>query len=109
VHAALAGVGLCAVRGGGPVDEALLHDCAVHGEAVGGWGLGLGVGGGGGGDEGFQDGVLRWWLVLLGCGMDWMVEWCGVGTHDDGGVPVADFLVLVFGCFIESGVAGLER
>lgn len=63
MHPALAGVGLCAVCCGGLVDEALLHDCAVHGEAVRGWGLGLGVGGGGCGDEGFQDGVLGCWLV----------------------------------------------
>lgn len=39
-----------------PVDDALLHDRAVDGEAVGRGGGG--VGGGGGGDEGFEDVVL---------------------------------------------------
>lgn len=57
MHASLAGIILCSLCSGGLVDHALLHDCAVHGEAVGGW-LG-GVGGGCCGDEGFQDGALE--------------------------------------------------
>lgn len=64
MHPTFAGVGLCAVRRGGLVDHSLLHDCAVHGEAVGGGSLG--VGGGGGSDEGFQDGALGSQLVC-GC------------------------------------------
>lgn len=56
MHAPLAGIILCALCCGSLVDHALLDDCAVHGEAVGGW-LG-GVGGGGCGDEGFQDCAL---------------------------------------------------
>jgi hypothetical protein len=56
VHAALSGIALCALGCGALVDHALLHDCAVYGEAVGG-GLG-GVRGGGSGDKAFQDGVL---------------------------------------------------
>lgn len=56
VHAALADVGGGAVRRGGLVDQALLDDGAVDGEAVGrGGGR---VGRRGGGDEGFENGVL---------------------------------------------------
>lgn len=36
VHPTLSGVAVLAVRGGGLVDDTLLHDGAVHGEAVGG-------------------------------------------------------------------------
>lgn len=56
MHPALSGVALFALRSGALVDHALLHDCAVDGEAVGGR-LG-GVRGGSCGNEGFQDGVL---------------------------------------------------
>lgn len=56
MHPALAGVALGSLCRGGLVDHALLHDRAVHGEAVGG-GLG-GVAGGSCGDEGLEDGVL---------------------------------------------------
>ena len=56
MHPALAGVAGRAVSGGGLVDEALLDDGAVHGEAVGRGGRGSR--GGGGSDEGFQDSVL---------------------------------------------------
>lgn len=72
MHTTLAGVALCAVRGGGLVDDALLHDGAVHGETVGS-GL-VGLGGSGGGDEGLEDGVLDCgeWRVRMG-------EMCGDG------------------------------
>lgn len=63
MHPALAGVALGALCGSGLVDHALLHDRAVHGEAVGG-GFG-GVAGRGCGDEGFEDGVL---VDLVGSG-----------------------------------------
>lgn len=56
MHPALAGIALRSLCGGGPVDHALLHDGAVHGEAVG-CRLG-GVAGSGCRDEGFEDGVL---------------------------------------------------
>ena len=56
MHPTLAGVAGRAVSGGGLVDEALLHDGAVHGEAVRRGSQG--GGGGGGGEEGFQDSVL---------------------------------------------------
>lgn len=56
MHPALSGVVLGSLCGGGLVDHALLHNRAVHGEAVGS-GFG-GVAGGGCGDEGFEDGVL---------------------------------------------------
>lgn len=36
VHPTLPGVTVFAVRGGGLVDQTLLHDGAVHGETVGG-------------------------------------------------------------------------
>jgi hypothetical protein len=81
VHTALAGVALRAVCGGGLVDDALLHDGAVHGEAVGG-GFG-GFAGGGGGDEGLEDAVLG---VEGGVSLRWEGDkdvrgwcWCWVG------------------------------
>jgi hypothetical protein len=61
VHAALAGVAERAIRRGGLINHALLHNGAVHGEAVGGWSRC--VRGGGRGDEGFEDGVL--WIVVF--------------------------------------------
>lgn len=64
MHPALAGVALGPLCGGSLVDHTLLHDRAVHGEAVGGW-FG-GVARGGGGDEGFEDGILFcWWLAVV--------------------------------------------
>jgi hypothetical protein len=63
VHPALASVVLCALGSSGLVDHALLHDRAVHGEAVGS--RGGGVGGGSSGDESLEDGVLIiMWLEL---------------------------------------------
>ena len=59
MHTTLTGIAECAVCSNGGVNHALLHDCAVHGEAVG-RGLG-GIGGCGGGDQGLEDGVL--WRV----------------------------------------------
>lgn len=59
MHTTLTGIAECAVCSNGWVNHALLHDCAVHGEAVG-RGLG-GIGGCGGGDQGLEDGVL--WRV----------------------------------------------
>lgn len=119
MHPALAGVGLCAVGGGGLVDHSLLHDCAVHGEAVRGGSLG--VGGGGGSDEGFQDGALRsplvslrydlriWVDVDVDAEMEMAVDVdVGMGAYNDGRVPFADFLVLVFGGILQCGVAGLS-
>lgn len=72
MHPALSGVALCALCGGTLIDHALLHDCAVHGEAVRGR-LG-GVRWGGCGDEGFQDSVLgvvrgRRWREMRGLTM----------------------------------------
>lgn len=55
MHTALASVAECALGGGGLIDDTLLHDGAVHGEAVR---RGLGGFGGGGGDQSFEDGVL---------------------------------------------------
>lgn len=56
MHAALASVALRAVRSSGLVDDTLLHDGAVHSEAVG-RGL-VGLCRCGGGDEGLEDSVL---------------------------------------------------
>ena len=56
VHTTLAGIAKCAICSNGRVNHALLHDCAVHGEAVRRR-LG-GIGGCGGGDQGLEDGVL---------------------------------------------------
>lgn len=118
MHPAFAGVGLCAVRCGGLVDHSLLHDCAVHSEAVGGGSLG--ISGGGGSDECFQDGALRSRLVC-GCELRTLVDVdvvmemevemavdVGMGAYNDGGVPLADFLVLVFGGILQCGVASLS-
>lgn len=71
MHPALSGIALRALCRGALVDHALLHDRAVHGEAVGCW-LG-GIFGGGGGDEGFQDGVLGCvgFCSWLGCIAGW--------------------------------------
>lgn len=85
VHPALSGVALRALGCGALVDHALLHDCAVYGEAVGG-GFG-GVRGGGSGDEGFQDGVLgdlvvlSWWIGVLTMicefhSLTWVCSYC---------------------------------
>lgn len=68
MHPALAGVALRALGRGRLVDHALLHDRAVHREAV--RGRFLGVRGGGGGDEGFQDGILD--LVRCCRGWSWV-------------------------------------
>lgn len=62
MHAALAGVGGVVVCGGGLVDQALLDDGAVDGEAEG---RGAAGGGGCSCDEGFEDGVLGRWGVLV--------------------------------------------
>lgn len=111
MHPALSGVAVRAVHRGGLVDQTLLHDRAVHGEAVGG-GLG-GVGGGGCGYEGFEDGVLcvgsRLGIMILG-----RMESCqeidlarlGV-TYDDQRVPIRNFGVLVFCAVLKGGIAGL--
>lgn len=61
VHATLASVAERAIRRGGLVNHTLLHNGAVHGEAVGGWSRC--VGGGGCRDEGFEDGIL--WIVAF--------------------------------------------
>lgn len=61
MHAALAGVAERAIRRGGLVNHTLLHNGAVHSEAVRSWSRC--VGGGGRGDEGFEDGVL--WIVAF--------------------------------------------
>ena len=55
MHTPLASVAECALGGSGLVDHTLLHNSAVHGEAVG---RGLGGFGGGGTDQSFEDGVL---------------------------------------------------
>jgi len=56
VHPALSSIALRALRCGALVDNSLLHDRAVHREAVRRW-LGR-VLWGGCGDQGFQDGIL---------------------------------------------------
>ena len=86
MHTALAGVALRAVRGNGLVDDTLLHDGAVYGEAVGG-GL-VGLGGSGGGDEGLKDGVLGMGGLLVRRGSGWTGLECpvcrsGGGAYDD--------------------------
>jgi hypothetical protein len=58
VHAALSGVGGRAVRGRRLVNQALLHNGAVHGETV--WRGSRGCRGGGGGDESFENSVLSY-------------------------------------------------
>lgn len=55
MHTPLASVAERAFGGSGLVNHALLHNSAVHGEAVG---RGLGGFGGGGADQSFEDGVL---------------------------------------------------
>lgn len=56
VHSTLTSVVLCALSGSGLVNHALLHDGAVHGEAVGS--RGGRVGGSSSGDKSFEDSVL---------------------------------------------------
>lgn len=56
MHTALSGVGGRTVRCRGFIDQALLHDGAVHGEPE--WRRGVGCGGSGSGNEGLEDGVL---------------------------------------------------
>ena len=56
MHATLAGVAKRTIRRGGLVNHTLLHNGAVHSEAVGSWRRG--IRGGGSGNEGFEDGVL---------------------------------------------------
>lgn len=56
MHPALSGVFGGAVRGGRLVNEPLLDDGAVHGEAV--WRGRVRGGGGSGVDQGFEDGIL---------------------------------------------------
>lgn len=55
MHTPLASVAECALGGSGLVNHTLLHNGAVHGEAVG---RGLGGFGSGGTDQSFEDGVL---------------------------------------------------
>lgn len=62
MHTTLTGIAECATLGDGRVNHALLHDCAVHGEAVGRR-LG-GIGRCGSGDQGLKDGVLRGELLV---------------------------------------------
>lgn len=69
MHPALAGVVLRSLCRGRLVNYTLLHDRAVHGEAVGG-GLGR-VRWCGGGDQGLEDGVL---CVVLVFGSDGLAE-----------------------------------
>lgn len=63
MHTTLTGIAECAVCSNGGVNHALLHNCAVHGEAVR-RGLG-GIGGCGGSDQGLKDGVLCGGLLVL--------------------------------------------
>lgn len=61
MHTTLAGIAECAIRSNGGINHALLHDCAVHSEAVG---RGLGGFGCGGGDQGLEDSVLCGGLLV---------------------------------------------
>lgn len=63
MHPALASIALCAVGGGGLINQSLLHDGAVHGETV--RGRCLGVWGSGGRDKSFQNGVLDRRIINL--------------------------------------------
>jgi len=63
VHPAFASIGLCAVGGGGLINQSLLHDGAIHGETV--RSRCLGVWGSSGRDKSFQDGVLDRRIVNL--------------------------------------------
>ena len=56
MHTTLTGIAKCAIRSDRRVNNALLHDCAVHGETVGRR-LG-GIFRCGSGDQGLKDGVL---------------------------------------------------
>jgi hypothetical protein len=62
VHTTLASIAKCAICSNGRVNHALLHDCAVHGEAVG---RGLGGIGCGSSNQSLEDGVLCGELLVL--------------------------------------------
>lgn len=102
MHPPLSGVALLALCCGALVDHALLHDRAVHGEAVG-CRLG-GIFGGGCGDEGFQDGVLG---CVGFCSWLWWIGGGGDGAYDNCRVPRAHLGVFVFRDVPQGGVAGL--
>lgn len=99
MHPALPGIALRTVRSGGLIDQSLLHDRAVHREAVRrGFG---GLGGGSSGDEGFKDSVLASLVVRFGFGR--VVR----TTYDDLRVPFADVGVLVLCRVVQGAIAGL--